>query len=820
MKIIISEIAKRIAARKGNTFRLFQDQVAKDNEKLFETNTLAADDPFIINSYNFYSAQNPNANKAATAGVAGAATAGAIATTKGSGLLGSTIKGLEGMVNSATAIGEYLPDTLYSISDALNLIMSEDRKSLLNPFKIGLNLINVGAKEITLYLKQQSDLQSEINTKTSLTGKLSKNFREEITKASVSATLLGYNFKEVAEAASKILVDAGRFKLVSSETLDSVALTSRIFYDSLEEGASAVEQFQKVSRGASDAMNAVEKVGKSSLRIGLNAKETTKKLTENISSLNSFGFKNGIEGLTKMVQKAQSLRMDMTSIYNLADKVMNPEDALSLAANLQVIGGALGDFNDPIKLMYMSTNNVQGLQDALVGSLDALVDFSQESKTFEITGANLRRVRAMADALNMDYKDLANTAIQSAQRVSAANDLMSTGIKMDDDEKEFLTNLSQMKGGKMVIEIPESLRKSLQMTSDETSIALEGLTEKQIAVLREQEDAFKDPKMEDLAKQQVSLQDNMVRNLTFLAATARVTAGQAGEKVARHFRYDPMKIQDEMFKMSKDVSGTIKKGINDAADWSMKTGDKVGEWLNNVKLPSFKEVTDGAEDLLKKAKEKISGIDIPGIETKFDEIYKGIKEKAQEKGVTSDNIKEHLKTLIDTTREKLNVDKNSAAGQQLEDAFKTLSTGIQEKLKGVTEANNQKISAVSKDMYGNQDLTKQQQTAEPDFANNISGLSEAINNAKVQINTQSLNLETGAKTMGDVLTTVNSTLPDILKRYESIVSRYEAIDTAPKKIDLNITSDAVFDTLRKELLKDNSFISELKKSIIDVKSYV
>ena len=63
---------------------------------------------------------------------------------------------------------------------------------------------------------------------------------------------------------------------------------------------------------------------------------------------------------------------------------------------------------------------------------------------------------------------------------------MGTGLQMDDKDKEFLTNLAQMKEGKMVIEVPKSLQEQLGLHG--TTVALDTITKNQADLLLAQKD--------------------------------------------------------------------------------------------------------------------------------------------------------------------------------------------------------------------------------------------------------------------------------------------------------------------------------------------
>jgi hypothetical protein len=124
-------------------------------------------------------------------------------------------------------------------------------------------------------------------------------------------------------------------------------------------------------------------------------------------------------------------------------------------------------------------------------------------------------------------EELTTTAVAGMERTQAASDLMGRGFNMKDEDREFLTNLAQMKDGRMVIEVPENLQKVL----GGKEVALESLNKDQYDVLIEQKELLKDKTMPEIAREQVSLVENMNRDLSYIVALMRVQAGKQGEEV-------------------------------------------------------------------------------------------------------------------------------------------------------------------------------------------------------------------------------------------------------------------------------------------------
>jgi hypothetical protein len=471
-----------------------------------------------------------------------------------------------------TQSSQYNQNEMFRISNMLDII---NKKGQVTGGLMGMasRLVEEVGGGIALQLQQEAQLRTDINEKVGMQGELSKGLREEIIDAYPSTLRLGYGITQLTDMMTNMMSESGRFNLISKETIGQAAATARSFVGDLSEMGRVFGQFEKVGLGASDATKAIDKAGKSSLSLGLNSKKTTQDLRDNLGKLNEFGFANGVQGLNRMVQKANEFRMSMDSVYQIADKVFSPEGALELSANLSVLGGAMGDFGDPIKLMYMATNNVEGLQDALIGAAGSLTTYNQEQGRFEITGVNLRKAKAMASELGISYQELAKGAIAASERTAAASALMTSGLVMEDKEREFLTNLSQMKDGKMVIEVPKSLMSEL---GGQTEVILEDLTNAQKTTLLANQEAFEKMSTEDIARGQLSAMENIERDIGFMAATTRGRVVNMAKSAAEAAGLTGEDAQ----KFVKETADNVSKGTVQMSDNFNKL---VGNYISELK---------------------------------------------------------------------------------------------------------------------------------------------------------------------------------------------------------------------------------------------
>jgi len=380
-------------------------------------------------------------------------------------------------------------------------------KSLFDPTSI--DKVAKFENEIIKQLERESQLHTDVNEKMGITGELSRAYRDTILETVPLAATLGFDISNITDLVTTLGDKSGRFNLLSQETVEHSLVTTRAFGSTMRDMAETMTEFEKVGFGAADTLREVDTAGRSSISLGLNAKKTTGMLKADIGKLNEFGFGNGVQGLNRMVQKSLEFRMNMSEVFKIAEKVMSPDSAIELTANLQVLGGAIGDFNDPLKLMYMATNNVEGLQDALIGAAGNLATYNAEQGKFELKGANLRRAQEMAKQLGIDYKEFAKGAIASQERMVANNTLLAKGFDMNEKDREFLTNMSQMKDGHMSITIPKSIQSQFAEIGEDGEIRLDKLSQNQIDVLKENRKAFEEMNPEDIAKAQFTSTKNI-----------------------------------------------------------------------------------------------------------------------------------------------------------------------------------------------------------------------------------------------------------------------------------------------------------------------
>lgn len=420
----------------------------------------------------------------------------------------------------SSQLGQYTDDRNFdAVRESLGLI----EKNGINVKKILKDIISKSYTQILDQLKQESELLDQINRKTSLTGELSEKVREDFVQASITAAKYGKTVKDIGDFYTFLVEQTGKFNLINRKTVEEALPLVNAFDMTMGELGRTIGTFQDVGIGANNTIKLLGEAGIRSTSLGLSGKKIIDGIRENIGLLNNYTFKNGIRGLEEMVKKSTEFKLNIQSVTKIADDLFSPEKALDMTANLQMIGGALGDFNDPLKMMYNATNNINGIQDSLIKATESLAEYNLEQGRFEVTGLNLRRAKEMAEIFGMSLQDVNKTAIATAERTYAATSLMSKGFQLEDKQMEFLTNLASMEGGEMVIKIPESIAEKIGAPAE---LALEKLTQGQAQQLLQFQDEITKMNTQTMAEKQLTEVQNIQRDVAVIAQYYKVEGGK------------------------------------------------------------------------------------------------------------------------------------------------------------------------------------------------------------------------------------------------------------------------------------------------------
>ena len=216
--------------------------------------------------------------------------------------------------------------------------------------------------------------------------------------------------------------------------------------------ATLVEGFRSIGVGTDKAIENIGDMQQQARDYGVNVGEFMKGISSNLKMMSSYNFKDGVEGFSRMVMKAQALRIDVGKTFTMAEGLLEPEKAIETAASFQMLGGAIGDLGDPFKLLHMAQTDAEGLQDAVIGMAESAVVFNEETGEFDIPVTEMYRLREAAGAAGMSYQDMTEMAFKAAERTKKLDLLGTTTVPQD--YKDLVANMGNIKGGQLEVTIP------------------------------------------------------------------------------------------------------------------------------------------------------------------------------------------------------------------------------------------------------------------------------------------------------------------------------------------------------------------------------
>ena len=437
---------------------------------------------------------------------------------KAGSTLGGAIKGIGDLAFATAYDTQNYNRAIVRVSDiqtAFNTVIDNGVNFLAQLGSVFGGITSLLTKAIGDAFEREGKLLEDITTKGGMSGDMARGFLDSVMAIGPEAQRLGIKFDDIRDATASMLTNSQKFTTYQGETILNATKVAAAYAQTSKSIIESAEGYRNIGVSLGDASLLIESIGKRSLSQGLSARATTKNLQENLGKLNEYGFQNGIQGLGRMVQQAQSLNFKMEETFKVAAKVFDPEGAISLSANLQVIGGAVGDLADPLKLMYDATNNVEGLQSSILKAAQSLATYNAEQGRFEVTGANLRRAKAMADALGVSMDQLTSSAIKGQVQMQAMSQI--DLFDLTPDQKQFVANLASMKGGVVGFELPKDLQKDLGI--NQSFIDASALTGTQMAKIAAAQERLSKQTTEQTIKDQYNVATQSLNALNSIAMT-------------------------------------------------------------------------------------------------------------------------------------------------------------------------------------------------------------------------------------------------------------------------------------------------------------
>ena len=244
----------------------------------------------------------------------------------------------------------------------------------------------------------------------------------------------------------------GRNLQLSNNQRETLLATSKLMGQNTNEFAKRLEN---MGIGLEKSGDLAAKMFNEASKSGISFEKYSESVTQNLTKVQSYGFKNGVEGLTAMAKKAAEVNLSINEAFKVADKIQSGgiQEAIKMGANLQVLGGSFAQMGDPMGMLYQGLNDMEGLQDRMIKMFSGLGEF--ENGQVKISGANRLRVNAAAQAMGVSSDEMFNMINRQAVRSRVEDQAKNVAALRGDEElRELVLNTATLnKEGQAVVNV-------------------------------------------------------------------------------------------------------------------------------------------------------------------------------------------------------------------------------------------------------------------------------------------------------------------------------------------------------------------------------
>ena len=336
----------------------------------------------------------------------------------------------------------------------------------------------------------------------------------ELAQIAKDADGFSESLKMAAEAQLNITKSLQTNILLTSQQMVEIAQVTAAYGIQSNELGEFVERFVTAGESINNFPSALEKSANFARSMGVNVDATMDYISKNLDEINKFGFKDGVEGLGRMSARMAAMRIDMNAVYNFADKVFDPENAISMVAGFQKMGVAAGDLADPFRLMYLASEDVEELQKQIGKAVEQFTIFDEKSKTFKISPQGKRDLRELEQQMGISYDDLVKYSQQAERLRIVGREIKIGGVS--EESKQFIANIAQFdeKAGGFVVKFATGDQKLVSQIMPED--------------IQKLEEANRELSPKEIARAQLNTLDSIRADVK--AITASVVGPMAGSR--------------------------------------------------------------------------------------------------------------------------------------------------------------------------------------------------------------------------------------------------------------------------------------------------
>ena len=448
---------------------------------------------------------------------------------------------------------------------------------------------------------------------------LTASIKQNMEGAAASVIELGGSLADVAAIQEGVVKALQTQTILNKEAYADLYAVGNLVGDgskvTAESTKKMVEGFMNAGYGLYDVSNQVLGIINKSRELGVTTNAVYSQISANIGKLALFNFENGVQGMAQMAAKAASLRIDMKSTLDFAEKLFDPENAIETAAAMQRLGVNVASLLDPYKLMDMARNDPAKLQEEILKAAQALTYFDEKNQKMAILPGAQQTLRELGKALGMSSEELAKMALNAGDLDRKLREIkFSPDFAGDEQARNMIANMAQLKDGKYVVTFDEMNKETGQ---------IESVTKEVSELTKDNKEALL--KMNEPAKSAIELQKEANNSLVNINNSIKALKGVVPRRLAANPALDKgmKKAADFLSPLVEGAGGAMgfkrdKSGRLNTDD----TGKKIDAGAKNIG-EMFSDLISGKRDMYQVAADLNN--DLKGVFNKED-ILKGFND--------------------------------------------------------------------------------------------------------------------------------------------------------------------------------------------------
>lgn len=194
-------------------------------------------------------------------------------------------------------------------------------------------------------------------------GTFSNEFKQNMANAAGEMGKFGVKASEAyantASMQQSFIVATGRNAEINSKTLSEIQAAAKL---SGQDSATIIKNFIQAGRSLEDVGKFTEIAMNRASELGVSGEMAAKNMFDNMSAMDKFTFKGGMEGFSNMAAESVNMNANMQKTLQFSEQALDLDKANSMAAAFNRMGATQEALLDPTRMSFLAQNDPAELQ--------------------------------------------------------------------------------------------------------------------------------------------------------------------------------------------------------------------------------------------------------------------------------------------------------------------------------------------------------------------------------------------------------------------------------------------------------------------------